>query len=321
MKSRILLPFLAFLLTSSVSAAPLPAPPGLIGWWPGEAGGAGLVAAPAAALTEVVPAAGQNGAAWQFTNTATATPTPSRGFIPDSPLMRLAAFTITLWCWFDVPDTAGTWDEGLQYLLFQRGSGLFEAWSLCKLRDDSNGRDQLLFTFGPASSDRFGLSSSLPAGVQMNTWYFVAAVFDNTVARLYINGTEVSSFATGFEIGYRSFADTWLASSGQTFDGRFGGRMDELCLYQRVLAAAEIAALRQAEDGIFLPDDTMLSFQPGGTALTWAGHWGRLYRVESSPNLTSWSQIGFLLNGNGANSLTPGPAASPQQFYRVNRVP
>ncbi len=314
MKSRIILPFLAALFTSSVNADPLPAPPGLIGWWPAENAGTTQAAAPAAVLTSVTQAAGKIGNAWQFTNSAQSA--ESSGRIPDSLLMRPAAFTIALWCRFDVFDTYSTADDGLQYLVFQRGSGLFESYSVCKLREPS---EQFLFTFGPASNDRFGITSNIPGGIQLNTWYFVTATFDSTVAKIYVNGTLTNSLPTGFQIGYRNNADTFLGSSGLAYNGVFGGRMDELSLFNRVLTAAEITALYNAPDGITLPDDSAVTMRPVSD-IAWPGRPGQMYQLESSPDMVTWAPCGPPVTGNGDNHICADTNAA-RRYYRVNRVP
>lgn len=313
-RNRLLILLSLACLLAPLHANPLPAPAGLVGWWPAENAGAAQAAAPSAVLTAVSQTTGKIGNAWQFTNSAQAA--NSSGRIPDSSLLRPAAFTIALWCRFDVYDTYSNDDGGLQYLVFQRGSGLFESYSLAKLREPS---EQFLFTFGPASSQRFGITSNLPGGIQLNTWYFIAATFDSSVARLYVNGTLTASLPTGFSIGYLNNADTYLGSSGLAYNGAFGGRMDELAFFNRVLSAAEITSLYNASEGMALPDDSAVQMRPVSD-ISWRGRSGQLYQLESSPDMITWTSYGAPVTGNGDNHIYADTDAT-RRFYRVRRIP
>jgi hypothetical protein len=78
--------------------------------------------------------------------------------------------------------------------------------------------------------------TSLP----LNAWSHVAATYDGTTLRLFVNGSQV---------GTRAVANSLLASTGVLrFGGNsvwgefFAGRLDEIRLYNRALSAAEIQA-------------------------------------------------------------------------------
>lgn len=80
--------------------------------------------------------------------------------------------------------------------------------------------------------------------ITLNTWYFVAGTYDGTTAKLYINGTEVSSTTTSGNI----VTNTSPLTIGRDPNlGRFfDGRIDEVRVYDRGLTAAEILALYNA---------------------------------------------------------------------------
>jgi hypothetical protein len=72
----------------------------------------------------------------------------------------------------------------------------------------------------------------------VNTWTHLAATWDGTTLRLYVNGTQASSLAAGgtlsnsagaLRIGGNSAASQW-----------FTGRLDEMRVYNRALSANEI---------------------------------------------------------------------------------
>ncbi len=78
--------------------------------------------------------------------------------------------------------------------------------------------------------------------LQTGVWYHVAATYDGSHVKLYLNGTLDRSFATSFtfkasgnlEIGACPYDRAWLK-----------GNVDDFRMYQRTLSAAEIAALKQ----------------------------------------------------------------------------
>jgi len=73
-----------------------------------------------------------------------------------------------------------------------------------------------------------------------NTWQHLATTYDGAVLRLYVNGSQVSSLATGGPI---TTSDGALRIGGNTIWGEwFRGRIDEVRIYNRALTAAEIQA-------------------------------------------------------------------------------
>ena len=78
------------------------------------------------------------------------------------------------------------------------------------------------------------------AALPLNTWSHLAATFDDTTLRLFVNGTQV---------GTRAVAGPMLTSTGALRMGGnslwgeyFQGRIDEVRIYNRALSAAEIQA-------------------------------------------------------------------------------
>jgi hypothetical protein len=77
-----------------------------------------------------------------------------------------------------------------------------------------------------------------------DTWYHVVGVFQNGTSRLYVNGVQVASAATGFNLSNGS--GNWLVGASTDYAGgaglsRFSGRMRRMALYPRALTAAEVA--------------------------------------------------------------------------------
>ena len=84
------------------------------------------------------------------------------------------------------------------------------------------------------------LSSYLDSGQSPATgqWQHLAATYDGTVARYYVDGLEVAARATSGSIGS---SNTWrIGAYGGTPGGFFDGLVDDVRIYDRALSAGEI---------------------------------------------------------------------------------
>jgi len=87
-----------------------------------------------------------------------------------------------------------------------------------------------------------------PAGTMtpfIGRWAHVAATFDGTTARLYLNGREIASGPFSFASGTDAVMTIGNNNSSSWPDcpGSFNGDMDEARIYNRALTAAEVAYL------------------------------------------------------------------------------
>lgn len=146
--------------------------------------------------------------------------------VADSASLDLTtAMTVEAWVFPTV--TLGQWvsivskeqSGSLVYFLYARGTG---------------GPAQGVFTSG-AEQILYG-TTALPA----NTWSHVAATYDGSQQRLYVNGTQVANVA---RTGTITASTLPLRIGGNTPYGNFfTGRIDEVRVYSRALSAAEIGA-------------------------------------------------------------------------------
>ncbi|HET9665868.1 MAG TPA: LamG-like jellyroll fold domain-containing protein, partial [Desertimonas sp.] len=109
------------------------------------------------------------------------------------------------------------------------------------------------------------LSSYLDSGVNPLTgqWQHLAASFDGTTARFYINGVEVASRAVSGAVGT---SNTWrIGAYGTVPGGFFDGLIDEIRVYDRALSTTEVQADMSQPLGI---TDPGAPTTPGNLAVT-----------------------------------------------------
>ena len=84
--------------------------------------------------------------------------------------------------------------------------------------------------------------------VPVGTWTHVAATFDATTIKVYINGVEVGIKAFAFPLVDSAFdpAFPMLIGTDTTNNRWFDGLIDEVSLYNRALTGAEILAIFNA---------------------------------------------------------------------------
>ena len=82
-----------------------------------------------------------------------------------------------------------------------------------------------------------------------NLWVHVAAVYDGSAMRLYLNGVEVGSSSKSGLITTDSSVPVWIGGSpsGAT-DRPWDGRIADVRIYERALTAEEIQQLIPAEN-------------------------------------------------------------------------
>jgi len=145
--------------------------------------------------------------------------------VPDSNLLDLAP-GMTLEAWVK-PTTVSGWRT---VLLKERPGQL--TYALYAAGD--SGRPLTEVTAGTQRDARN--TAALPVGV----WTHLAATYDKSTLRLYVNGTQVASTAVSGTLVNSTRA---LKIGGNTIWGEyFAGLIDEVRVYERALTPAEIAA-------------------------------------------------------------------------------
>jgi uncharacterized repeat protein (TIGR01451 family) len=213
------------------------APSGLQAWYQGEGNANDAGGTNNGTLQGAVTfSAGEVGQAFNFNGANTGVQ------IPDSPSNKPANITVDTWVKFNSLDST-TSSPGLQYLVFKKNTRTagFEGYTLIK--DRTNGVDKLGFIITSANGPQASIRST--TAVSTGIWYHVAGTYDGATATLYVNGVAEASANVSFPLDY-STRPLFLGTSGESFDGKLNGSLDEVHIFNRALSAAEIQSLYNA---------------------------------------------------------------------------
>jgi len=292
---------------------------GLVSWWPAESnpvdaagGNTGVL------LNGATFAPGKYGQAFSFNGSG------AHVRIADNANLYLTN-GLTISAWVNPSSLAyaqqiiSKWDVVFEYqksyAIWLDGNGTF-IFSVCADGDEQLGAHADVWT-----------TNTLP----LNQWTHVAATYDGSTMKVYLNGQFQSQLA--FTNGI--FPGTGDLAIGAAVGGvpageyiyPFAGRIDEPAIYNRALAAAEI-------QGIYLckpPPTISLSLYPGlglYPGLTINAAAGQTLAIQYVTNLTysNWITITNLpitqvpqLWIDTANNVSTGE--QPQRFYRAVVVP
>lgn len=171
----------------------------------------------------------------------------------------------------------------------------------------------------------------------VKTWAHVAATFDGTTARLYLNGKQVAFGAFAFYAGGEA-SDMGIGSvtgGGVGYDGYdqvFLGDIDEVGIYNRALSAEEISLIMKGYGGdkatnprpedraTDVPRDAVVSWDPLATAGTRDVYFGTAY---ADVNDASRVKPGNVLASRGQTATTFEPAGleyGQRYYWRIDEV-
>jgi hypothetical protein len=245
----------------------------------------------------------------------------------------------------------GTWNpaEGtgqlslVMWIRWAGGGGTYQG--LLGKRNTWPGTTMFQFQVRPENGGTFRLETGSYAIVSPNntlnplvhTWVHVAATFDGTTARLYLNGKQVASGAyaftmagTGSMMGIGSVTGGGAGLDGH--DQTFLGDMDEVGIFNRTLSADEVALAmaglggnkasnpRPADKATDVPRDATLGWDAVKTAATRDVYFGTAY---ADVNTASRANPGKALVSKGQTPTTfaPGGLGYGQTYYwRIDEV-
>jgi len=165
-------------------------------------------------------------------------------------------------------------------------------------------------------SDRYMVTS--PDVVSLNTWQHVAATYDGSALRLYINGEEVASESVSGVI-----ADTdnpLYIGNSQFFDRVLDGKLDDVKVYNRALSATEVSGLYNVDpqDIPEAPSGLSASVNESQVDLTWTDHATNEdgFIIERSDNGSNYQYLDSL-QANQTGYQDGSVAAGNTYAYRL----
>lgn len=226
------------LTVNSSSSSCDPVPSGIISWWPGEGNANDIIGTNDGILENGVTfTEGVVGEAFHFNGSNQDVQIPYS--------ISLEPTNITVECWVKLDALASPVAEypGLQYIVFKQNSrgGNFEGYDLEKNRID--GQD--VFRFQVTSVDGQQVPAASTTIPQPGVWYHLAGTYDGSAVKIYVNGVLEGTNVAGFPMNYGT-EPVYFGTTGEGYDGRLEGALDEVSIYNRALSAGEIAAIYQA---------------------------------------------------------------------------
>jgi hypothetical protein len=154
--------------------------------------------------------------------------------VVDSGAFDLQQITLAIWA---RQTTAGTQSQVAKRVLT---GGSVNSWQLETDPTGSAPQSLSFTTYDGSGLNQYAVSAANL--VTVNVWHHLAATYDGTTKRLYLDGTEVATMAAP-ALQYDAMAVTIGCDDNQPLARFFAGALDELEIYNRALSPSEIAAL------------------------------------------------------------------------------
>ncbi|MDB5388886.1 MAG: vcbs repeat-containing protein, partial [Planctomycetaceae bacterium] len=199
-----------------------PAPAGMVGWWPAEGNATDVKNGNNGTLNGATFGPGEVNQAFNFNG-------GSYVSVPSSPSLNVTS-SLSIEGWVNL--STNNFNNGLVYK-GTLGIGSQGAYSLGFFTGGSN---QLVFRLNENSRQVVSSTSFVPS-----QWYHVAATYDGTTMKVYVNGVLDGSVAYSASISTNSSP----LIIGGYYDSPylFHGKIDELSIYNQALTPAEIQGI------------------------------------------------------------------------------
>jgi len=293
----------------------VPAPDGLVDWWPAEGDALDLVGTNHGAMQGPVTfTTGRAGLAFTFDADTDRVTMPYHSNFN----LALPGFTAEFWM-----KATNNQPHPTFYAVVDKSHGFVDSTGWAFQGSPASGALSFFIGAGGGGTGNFiGVAST--NSLLDGRWHHVAGVWDGGFIRLYVDGvlhgsiafTTPANNARSLNLGY-----AWGNNNPQRF---FRGRVDELSLYNRALTATEIRSIYEAafagkcrlEPRPFLAIEQVA---PNTVQLSWPGSAGS-FRLESTDALGgAWQDvIGTPQLTNGRYVLTV-PTSGETRFFRLQK--
>jgi hypothetical protein len=158
---------------------------------------------------------------------------------------------------------------------------------------------------GPAAFIHTSSGANAPAAANLplNTWSHVAATYDGSTLRMYVNGVQVATNPTA---GNLRVGTGPLRIGGNSGSGEyFSGLIDEVRVYSKALTAAQVTTDMNTPIGQQGPPDTQAPTAPGALAATGGQGGAQLTWTASTDNV---GVAGYTVHRSTTAGFTPSGA-------------
>ncbi|HZI32209.1 MAG TPA: LamG-like jellyroll fold domain-containing protein, partial [Candidatus Binatia bacterium] len=287
--------FLSVTMSLTNASGSIVSPPGLVDWWPADGNLLdifGEVSGTPQSGFSFVP--GESGQAFHFNGSAGCVVLGATNLPPPW----------TFCCWVNRQNAPGA-----SAALIADGS-----YSL-KLEQYNSTRQAGLTHLG-VGDYFFSPPCTVPAG----TWTHLAFVGTGTNVDLYLNGSLSGSISVANFPLPRSFIGA-AEASGVKIDYLLGS-LDEILVFNRALAGAEIGAIYSAGSAGLCraPEFSGIGKDDAGNIqLNLRGQTGKSFTLYTSTNLLNWASAGVIENPVGVVQCTNSVDGQSQEFFRASQ--
>lgn len=278
----------------------VPAPVGLVGWWPGDGNANDLAGGNDGILVNATNRSGLVGEAFAFAGQN------SFVHVPSSPALRALtnALTLEAWVWHDTNGPSYqrylTVSPDEAYLRLEQGQLL--SW---------------VVTVTAKNGQVVPLDLAAATPIEPRKWYHVAGTYDGNMQLLYTNGVLAGSAVVNLPRAFGALREVFISIAGQSMNGL----IDEPAIYNRVLTADEIqshfAAGSEGMCKVVSFTDIKPLF-PGTVRLGIKGPPLATLEVQTSTNLVTWSLVDTILNFTGKAQVSdPSAGGFSHRVYRA----
>jgi hypothetical protein len=214
-------------------------PTGMVGWWTGNGTAADTVL-------------GNDGQL--FGDATFATGAVGQGFrldgvgdyieIPDSLDLKPPRVSVEAWVRLDSLTTSQGF-PGMQYIVFKKNTRVFNHEAYALRKQINSGVHNFAFSIGDVTGAATLAVALSTTPIVVGQFYHLVGTYDGQHVRLYVNGALEGQAAVSATIDYGT-RPIFIGTSGESFDGKVNGIVDEATIYNRALDAVDVAMLYSA---------------------------------------------------------------------------